>query len=272
LSELSEDRHLAGEWRDKADIDQSRFAWYRTDAFWSNLKSFLPGLRRIILAGGEPFLIRMQADFVKACCELGEACHISLQYHTNGTVFPDELVPYWEQFEHVHFMISIDGIGEVADYVRHPSDWEQILANIRRFDALGDNTLMQFHSTVHALNVYRLPDVLHWADSAGLRNRTRFSSIQDFVGTGLVLTPVHQDVRVLHPEFKRKVTLRLRDYIEKRPEGEPVDQLSSILAYMNSEDRSERMRLLVHQMAMFDRVRGSDVLRTFPELASCWPR
>ena len=44
------------------------------------------------------------------------------------------MVPYWEQFEQVHFIVSIDGVGDVADYVRHPSDWEEIEANIRRFD------------------------------------------------------------------------------------------------------------------------------------------
>ena len=270
LSELSEDAELTTHWRRQAGIDQDRFSWYRNAEFWSSLQSFLPALREVILAGGEPFLIKQQTEFVRACCELGEAHHIKLQYHTNGTVFPEGLTRYWEQFEHVQFLISVDGVGEVADYVRHPSDWEHIVANVRRFDALPDNTLMQFHCTVHALNLYRLPDVLEWADTAGLRNRNRFSSIQQFVGTGLVKTPAHQDVRVLPAEFKRRVTRRLTEYIASRPVAEPTAQLNSILVYMNSADCSRRMPQLIHHSQLLDRIHGSDVLATFPELAPFW--
>jgi hypothetical protein len=270
LSELSQDRQQRREWHDKAGIVQSRFEWYRQPEFWSNLTRFAPGLRQIHLAGGEPFLIRQQAEFVKACCELGEAEHISLHYHTNATIFPEELVPYWAQFEQVFFMISIDGVDEVANYVRYPSDWERIVANVRRFDSLGENTLLQFHSTIHALNVYRLPELLEWADTAGLRNRKRFDSIQGFVGTGLVQNPIHQDIRVLPSGLKRLITHRVTDYIRSRPAGEPVDQLNSILGVLNSDDWSRRMRGLIHHTRLLDRIRGSDVLSTFPELAPYW--
>ena len=66
----------------------SRFEWYRNPEFWSNLETFLPHVKELILAGGEPFLIKEQFAFVKACCEAGEAGHIRLRYHTNGSVFP----------------------------------------------------------------------------------------------------------------------------------------------------------------------------------------
>ena len=121
LSAACQEEELKHEWRFKSMIDASRFEWYRNAAFWENLKSFLPHVKEIILAGGEPFLIKEQFDFVKACCESGEAHHIRLRYHTNGTVFPKEMIPYWEQFEWVHFMVSLDGIGEAANYVRYPT-------------------------------------------------------------------------------------------------------------------------------------------------------
>jgi hypothetical protein len=263
---------LTREWSKKADIVQSRFEWYRHPEFWTSLTQFLPGLKQIHLAGGEPMLIKQQAEFVKACCELGEAGHISLHYHTNATIFPEALVPYWDQFEQVFFMISIDGVGDVANYVRYPSDWDRIVTNIRRFDSLGENALIQFHSTIHALNVYRLPELLKWADTAGFENRRRFDSIQGFVGTGLVHNPVHQDIRVLPHDFKRVITRRLTDYIETRPASEPVDQLNSVLGVLNSADWSRQMRRLTHHTTLLDRVRGTDVLSTFPELADYWGR
>jgi MoaA/NifB/PqqE/SkfB family radical SAM enzyme len=253
-------------------IDAGRFEWYRNPAFWSNLKTFLPHGREIILAGGEPFLIKEQFAFVKACCETGEASHIRLLYHTNGTVFPEEMIPYWDEFEHVHFFVSIDGIGDVADYVRHPSDWEAIEANIRRFDGLGENTLTNFHYTMHALNVYRLPEMLEWADTSGLPNRERVSSIQECVHTGLVHYPPYLSIRVLPTDYKQLVTDRITDYMKAGWAGQAVDELTEILSFMNSEDHSERMPSLVEYTTTLDRIRGSDLLETFPELAPYWAR
>lgn len=272
LSELAEDPELKETWDFKAAIDTNRFEWYRNPAFWSNLRTFLPNVKELIVAGGEPFLIKQQFAFVMACCEAGEAHHIRLRYHTNGTVFPEQLIPYWEQFEHVHFFVSIDGVGEVADYVRHPSDWEAIEANIRRFDGLGANTTTNFHFSTHALNVYRIPEVLDWADDSGLRNRRRFGSIQEYVHTGLVHHPAYQTIRVLPADYKQVVTNRIAGYMRTRLTGQALDGLTALLAFMNSEDHSEKMPTLVQYTTTLDGIRGSDLLETLPELAPYWTR
>jgi MoaA/NifB/PqqE/SkfB family radical SAM enzyme len=272
LTELCEDPELKRAWRWRSSIDTERFGWYRNPEFWSELKSFLPHVQEVILAGGEPFLIREQFEFVKACCETGDAEHIRLRYHTNGTVFPPAMTPYWEQFEEVQFFVSIDGVGEVADYVRHPSDWEAIESNVRRFDALGPNTVTRFNFTTHALNVYRLPELLDWADASGLRNRQSFASAQDFVITSLVHHPAYQTVRVLPRDYKRIVTERITDHMQARLAGQAVDNLAAIIEFMNSEDHSEKMPALVEYTAQLDALRGSDVLKTFPELTPYWGR
>jgi pyruvate-formate lyase-activating enzyme len=266
LSDAAEDQELKDDLSFKSSIDASRFAWYRNAELWSDLKALLPHVQELILAGGEPFLIAEQFAFVKACCELGEADHIRLRYHTNGTVFPDEMIPYWERFEQVHFLVSIDGIGDVADYVRHPSNWDSIEDNIRRFDALGENTLTNFHFTTHALNVYRLREVLEWADRSGLRNRDRFSQLQEYVTCDLVLTPVYLDIRVLPPALKQAITARVMDYVRARPAGEASDKLTGILTFMNSQDRSARMSSLVEYTRLLDSTRDSNAIETFPEL------
>src|SRR5262249_46611098 len=225
-----------------------------------------------ILAGGEPLLIKEGFAFVRACCETGEASHIRLRYHTNGTVFPEQMVPYWEQFERVHFIVSIDGIGEVADYVRHPSDWDAIEANVRRLDGLGESTVTTFQFTTHALNVYRVLEVLDWADRGGLRNRGRVTNLQDYVHPGLVHDPAYMSIRVLPADYKQLVTDRLVDYMDTRLAGQEADKLMAILNFMNSEDHSEKMPDLVQYTSTLDRFRGSDVLRVLPELAPVWAR
>ena len=272
LSELCQDGELKRELKFGSTIDASRFEWYRNAEFWSNLKTFLPHVKEIILAGGEPFLIKEQFAFVKSCCELGEANHIRLHYHTNGTVFPEEMSAYWEQFDRVHFFVSLDGIGEVANYVRYPSNWNQIEDNIRRFDSLGENTTTNFHFTTHALNIYRIPEVCDWADKSGLRNRKYFSNIQEYVSTSLVHNPAYQNVRVLPFDSKQVITEKIDDYMRKQMAGQANDKLTGILSFMNSEDHSQRMPSLVEYTKMLDISRGTDFFETFPELASYWTR
>ena len=272
ISELCQDKKLKTEWRLWSMVDGSRFEWYRNEASWSNLKTFLPHVKEIIIAGGEPFLIKEQFEFVKACCEMGEANHIRLRYHTNGTVFTEEMVPYWEQFERVHFFVSLDGIGEVANYVRYPTNWEQIQDNIRHFDGLGENTTTNFHFTTHALNIYRIPEVLDWADNSGLRNRKRFRDIQEYVCMSLVHDPAYQNIRVLPGDYKQVITDRIGEYIETRMAGQPADKLLAILSFMNSEDDSKRMPSLVEYTKMLDISRDTDFFQTFPELAPYWIR
>jgi MoaA/NifB/PqqE/SkfB family radical SAM enzyme len=272
LSELCQDKELKNEWKFKSSIDTSRFEWYRNTAFWSNLKTFLPHVKEIILAGGEPFLIKEQFTFVKACCDMGEARHIRLRYHTNGTIFTEEMIPYWEQFEKVHFFVSLDGIGDVANYVRHPSNWQEIEANIRRFDSLGENTLTNFNFSTHALNIYRIPEVLDWADNSSLRNRKYFCNIQEYVNISLVHYPPYQNIRVLPVDYKQVITEKLGKYMERRMAGQGVDKLTAILNFMNSEDHSKRMASLVEYTKRLDISRDTDFFETFPELAPYWIR
>jgi MoaA/NifB/PqqE/SkfB family radical SAM enzyme len=272
LSAICQDAELQKELTDRSIFDTGRLEWYRNAAFWSNLKTFLPHVKQIILAGGEPFLIEEQFAFIRSCCDLGEASHIRLRYHTNGTVFPEEMAGYWKQFDRVHFLISLDGIGDVANYVRYPSHWEVIEDNIRRFDALGANTLTTFLFTVHALNIGSVPEVLEWADRGGLRNRDHFGNIQDYVSTNLVHRPEYLNIRVLPPDYKQVVTERIGEYALKRLAGQVTDQLTGVLGFMNAADHSASMPRLVEYTRILDISRGTDLFDTFPELAPYWAR
>lgn len=270
LSEICQDTELKRELSAQLALDVGRFEWYRNVEFWSNLKTFLPHVKEIILAGGEPFLIEEQFEFVKSCCVLGEAGHIRLRYHTNATVFPEAMPAYWAQFERVHFLVSLDGIGAVADYVRYPSDWKKIEDNIRSFDSVGPNTITTFLFTVHALNVSRIPEVYEWADTSGLRGRRFFSNIQDYVSTSLVHRPEYLNVRVLPQDYKLAVTEMLEIYARAHMAGQAADKLAGIVSFMQAADCSRGLPALVEYTKLLDATRGTSLAETLPELAPYW--
>jgi len=268
LIPLCRDGALKDQLASAATIEQSSFEWSKTGAFWEHLRSFLPGVKEIILAGGEPFLVKEQFEFVKACCGLNEAHHIRLRYHTNATVFPSAMVPYWKQFERVHFLVSVDGIGDVANYVRYPSNWPEIDKHIHHFDEVGANTFTSFLFTAHALNVWHLPDVFAWADRSSFRTRKWFENLQDYVSVGLVHNPSYQHVGVLPASYKRIVRERLETCMANELAGQRTEKVRSLVAVMDETDGSARLPDLAEYVRLLDATRGTSLARTLPELAA----
>ena len=265
LGELR-DKSLVKEWKYKNDIKVEQFEWYRNQSFWANLKEFLPTLREIIVGGGEPMLIKEHLQFIKECAESGEAHHIHLRYHTNMTVFPEDMIPYWEKFERVEFFSSIDGMGDVGHYVRYPAKWKLVEDNIRKIDALGDNITLRLLYSVNALNIHHLPDFVRWVKEQKFRKETQFTSIQSFVHPGLVHWPEYLNVKVLPKDYKEWVTKEVELLREEFPD-EPFDKYEGIVQFMNSQDWSNKLPQFNEYVRVLDKTRGTDFYSVFPDLS-----
>ncbi|MCB0378542.1 MAG: twitch domain-containing radical SAM protein [Bdellovibrionales bacterium] len=266
------DRALVSEWKYKNNIKVENFEWYRNESFWQDLKSFLPTLRELIIGGGEPMLIKEHLEFIKYCVESGEASHIHLRYHTNFTVFPEEMIPYWEQFERVEFFASVDGMGEVANYVRYPSVWSTVEKNLEKVDALGENIWLRLLISVHALNIHHLPDFLHWIKSKNFKKEQMFQqnqgkrALQFFANPGLVHWPQYLNPKVLPDSYKRVVTDKW-EQAKSEFSGEDFDKYDGIHQFMNSEDWSERLPQMKQYLKALDKRRKTDHYRVLPSLS-----
>lgn len=265
LKELS-DLRLYAEWKHKGRIQPEKFEWYRNEKFWENLKTVLPGIREIIVGGGEPMLIREHLNFIKHCAESGEAAHIHLRYHTNLTIFPEEMVPYWEKFQRVEFFASVDGLGDIANYVRYPSRWEAVEKNLEALDRLPSHIWLRMLISVHALNVHHVPNFLFWVKRKAFQKQKEFPSIQSFVHPGIVHWPEYMSLKVLPTEYKAWVRERWQ---AARAEfgAENFDKFDGILQYMDSESWAEKTPMLRNYISALDRTRGTDFYSLFPELS-----
>ncbi len=257
---------LKHEWRNKNNIKSEKFEWYRNEKFWDNLYNFLPSLRELIVGGGEPMLIKEHLEFIKKCAESGHAHHIHLRYHTNLTVFPEEMIPYWEQFERVEFFTSIDGMSDIGHYIRYPSQWNIVEENMEKMDSLGDNIWLRLLYSVNALNVQHLPSFLRWVVQKKFKKQNDFSSIQGFVHPGIVHWPNYLNIKVLPADYKKQVT---KEWLELRDEfpNEPFDKYLGVLEIMNSEDWSSRVPQLYDYLRALDKTRGTDFYSVFPDLS-----
>ena len=135
--------------------------WADDIRFASQLELLLPQLTNLDLYGGEPFLLKQLPQILQKAINLDVAKNIRLHFNSNGSVFPEELVPLFEQFKEVDIALSIDNIGERFELERG-GNWKDVEKNIIKFLALPVRTYI--FPTINIQNVLYLEELLNWAD------------------------------------------------------------------------------------------------------------
>ena len=93
----------------------------------TTLDKYIPDLRMVKLTGGEPFIIPEYDYILEKVHEVGNAENMWLDYSTNLTVRPKKrLKELWSKYKQIKFATSLDGIGKVIEYQRHPCKWEMV--------------------------------------------------------------------------------------------------------------------------------------------------
>ena len=100
----------------------------------------LPNIRVINFIGGEPLVVEEHYVWLQHIIDNGWAHNIELHYNTNATTIPDRLLDIWDKFRGVILSLSIDAIGDLAYYVRHPSKWRVVERNVQKLKEFSPNT------------------------------------------------------------------------------------------------------------------------------------
>ena len=101
------------------------------DAFFADLRLFLPHLNRVKFYGGEPFLMPETLRVMGLLTEAGlrTRCHVT----TNGTVWSDRVERLLHQLP-VGIALSLDAATEdTYRTIRLGAEWSSVMANLDRF-------------------------------------------------------------------------------------------------------------------------------------------
>ena len=137
--------------------------WFDQDMLWDQVIGLIPSLHKVYMTGGEPTLIENNFRFMQACIDQGRT-DIVLFFNTNCTNINKKFLSLISQFKQVNINASMDGVGVVNEYIRAPSKWSQISANIEKL-AQMPNVVLGVTPTVQVYNVFNLVDTLQWVDS-----------------------------------------------------------------------------------------------------------
>jgi sulfatase maturation enzyme AslB (radical SAM superfamily) len=242
--------------------------WQEDPDFWEGVYKQLPSLRKIYLTGGEPTLIKKNYEFLKKCIETGHSKHIFLMFNINCTTLTEEFLSYLKHFEFVLINASIDGLGEVNEYIRGSSNWDLIDKNFERLLSVKGPVRVGVTPTIQIYNILNLDSLLGYIrDKSDQASRT---VDLDFL---YVTDPAYLDIRILPDSIKEKAAERLEafaatssKYVNKNPNLK--NSLGSLLRALkiNAGSRQDLLNDFADYTRSLDQFRNENFSRSLPEL------
>jgi MoaA/NifB/PqqE/SkfB family radical SAM enzyme len=251
------------------------YTWYQKGSFLDTMKNQSHHIKELYFAGGEPLLIPEHYKILEFMVETGAAKNCILRYNSNGLELPEKLFELWNHFKQVKFNFSVDALGERNDYIRYPSQWRNVVANLERLDDTPDNIIVNIACAVQLLNVMHLPDLIHWKTSMNFKKINLPPYGAGLIGTHLVYLPSYLNIRVLPMHIKKEIETRINYFCARNQYGEEFinnpygkQRWLGLVQYMMAEDWSSKLPSTIEYLETCDQQRGTDFRKVFPELST----
>ena len=131
-------------------------------------------IKEIYWCGGEPLMWKIHWESMKRIIELGYEDEVSIRYNSNmsrieyyGMNLFDDIL---DRFRYWNILASIDGAGEVGEYIRSGLDWKQWYKNIEHGlkYTKGTQRQLRIDLTMTLPGMLGLDDLLDAAESLGV--------------------------------------------------------------------------------------------------------
>lgn len=225
-----------------------------------NLKELdLSNIKTISFKGGEPFLNSETTALLKYVDEQGLLGNITVVVVTNGTYITSEIISLLGKCKHVEFLISVDGVGELFNYIRYGdakfADIEPVIAQV---NTLTNVSIRSSTSTMN-YNVFHLVEIRDWF--VGLSKKyNRIVAELGFQNT--VQSPKYLSVSTLSDNTRQQ----LIEYYTKNNINNEFDVVINSLKSEYSGDTIHQQ--WVEYTNTMETVRGNNILDIVPQLAN----
>ena len=191
----------------------------------------------------------------------------SLQYNTNFSTLKykqKHITEYWNEFDDVLLLLSLDGWKEGAEYWRHGTDWEKIYNNILEVKDKCPHVQMGTTTTVSWVNLYSALDFLDHVIDEKLM-------LEEKLNINVLQKPPIFSVQVVPGWKKDELKERIQKTLDKTTEASLLrNNLNALLDYMyevehdasNSAGWKTAWDFFINRR---DKLRGEDFFTAFPE-------
>ena len=233
------------------------------------LKNQIDVVKKIYFAGGEPLLMPEHWDILEMINEK-KRFDIRVNYNTNCSTLTygkKHVLDYWCNWEFPKLEVwpSIDEIGERAELVRAGTVWSRVEENIKEISKF-DNIILRPGITVGALNVFRLPEIIHHlVDIGGIKPKMKFKNF--FLN--LVEHPLHYHVHILPDHFRKDIIKKLENFIMDYKEKYDTDiepLFTHVLHELTKPFDKKSAEKFLQITEQLDKIRNEDTFKIIPEM------
>lgn len=237
--------------------------------FMKEVYEFLPHVKRVYFAGGEPLLMQEHYDCLKYIIE-NKNFDILITYNTNLMSLKyksEQVLEYWKLLKNVCLSISIDDIFERGEYFRYGTKWDTLISNIEKVKLVCPHIKIDVTCTVSLFNVGRLPEIHDYLYSKGFIDEYGFF-------LNYLLDPPYLRSQNLADDYKNVLVEKLRNYITHLKSENPNISWNLLEESFNKQiecllfDRKiEDVDAFKSWIVKIDKVRNNSIFNTYPEIA-----
>jgi sulfatase maturation enzyme AslB (radical SAM superfamily) len=243
-------------------------SWHQTDVFRNNIVTQFNHIDSYYMNGGEPTIIDSNIKILQDMIVNKVSDNITISLNSNMTNTKKEFYDLLPHFKTVRFMASIDGIGQMQEYLRYPSDWHQIDANFRKLISLGhQNIKIQVTPVISKINLQFITDLFKHLDDLKSQYQASFE-----VNPIILHQPEILDVQFLPLEYKTQCWYKIQMYLSSAQTKFGVHFLNAMKILENkctiSTDYMDNLKSFFQYNDILDSSRHQKLSDVNPELNS----
>jgi len=236
--------------------------------WWESFEKLLPYFRRVEFAGGEPLMDPQHFQILDMLKPYGH--QIEIKYATNGTTLGISkgrtIHEYWPHFRSVAVNVSIDGIGDVYEYIRGNANFSEVVENIKTIQTISNVSRVVGAVAVQVSNVLILDKMIeYFLDDLGI-----------VFYTNMVNYPNVLSIQVLPNELKSMAIKRLNAVKLRVPEFKHVKanpillditnkQIDGVINFITSKNTTHLWSECVDFNTKLDKTRSQSFFKVTPE-------
>jgi molybdenum cofactor biosynthesis enzyme MoaA len=235
--------------------------------WWASFEKLLPYFRRVEFAGGEPLMDPQHYRILDMLKPYGNK--IEIKYATNGTTLGINkgrtIHDYWPHFRSIAVNVSIDGVGDVYEYIRGNSNWQEVVRNIKEIQTIPNVSRIVGAVAVQVSNALILGDMIeYFLDKLGIVFYTNMVNYPNVLSAQVLPMPL----KIEAIDNMLRVEARLSEFKLVKEHPMLLDltkkQIKGITNYLLAKDQSDKWQDCIEFNKRLDATRNQSFFDVTP--------
>jgi organic radical activating enzyme len=135
--------------------------WWENADFYNFLSNKFKDAKVVDISGGEPLPLPGTHKILDLLIQSGNT-KLNLRFNSNLTRVPEAILEKLRLFSNARISVSLEGTGLMNNYLRYPSKWEEIDANLMHVKDVSPDLIRSVKHTLQHASVYSLPDLINY--------------------------------------------------------------------------------------------------------------